>query len=790
MDGVVSVYHKCRNEASVLTGADGSVNQWKEMEGKKKEMFSDVFVSECREASTYLTHVAAPLFRKSFQLKETARGEAVVCGLGCYELFLNGHRITKGALAPYISNPDHILYYDRYDLTPWLRKGENVIGVMLGDGFLNSKTPVWDFNRNVFNAAPKLGIRVELAENEETLTFDAADFWCKKGSVVFNDLRSGIFYDKRLEEKGWNEPGFTQDGSWHRPIPVERPRGRAKLCEAEPIRVQREIRPVRVLPGRLADYRPPEDVAACLRGQEPPEGPPKRDGGYLFDFGENNSGIFRLRLRGFKGQRIDIQCGELLRDGALDYNNMMYYPDGYVQRDIYIVGGCEEEVFEPLFTYHGFRYLYVTGLTEEQVHSDPFTYLVMSSDLEERGSFVCSEETANRIYQMAGHSDRSNFYYFPVDCPHREKNGWTGDAAASAEHMILTLGAEKSFREWLHNIRLAQREDGKLPGIVPTDTWGYDWGCGPAWDRVLFELPYCIWKYRGDTEVIRENAHAMLRYLEYIGRRDPEGIVAVGLGDWVPVDREGGDYEAPLGLTDSLMVLDMCCKSRRMFEAVGLHAHAAFAARMGTELLMAIRRKYLHMDTMLVESSCQTAQAMGLYYGIFTGNERKEAFRRLMEILKRDKEKLTCGFLGTRVLFHVLAEFGEAETAWRMITGREFPSYGYLAAQGYTTLPEQFLSDERRWRISWNHHFLGDVVQWFLRYPGGIRVTDSAHVVIRPEFLEALNYVKASHRLPAGEVSVSWKRKNGRICLGVDCPEGVVCRVETGKWKDMVDLEG
>ncbi len=742
-------------------------------------VFSKKFVSECREHSTYLKHVAAPLFRKSFALSAAeAEGEVVICGLGFYDLFVNGRKITKGFLAPYISNTDHITYYDRYDIATWLRQGENVIAVMLGDGFQNSKTKVWDFMDNVFNSAPKLALSVALKDGEEELAFDAEDFRCRKGPVLFNDLRSGVFYDRRQEPAGWTEPGFAEDGTWHDPIPAERPRGKARLCQADPVAITKELEPVKICPGKMVPYAPRPDVREGLLGQETPEKAPVRTGGYIYDFGENNAGIFRLKIKGKPGQRIDIQCSEELMDGAVDYNNINFYPDGYAQRDIYVVGSEEEEVFEPMFTYHGFRYLYVSGITPEQATEGLLTYLVMSSDLEQRGSFGCSDETANRIFEMCRRSDLSNFYYFPTDCPHREKNGWTGDAAASAEHIMMNLGAEESYREWLRNIRLAMAEDGMLPGIVPTDTWGYEWGNGPAWDLALFEIPYRIYQYRGDVEIIRENAHAMLRYLEYAGRRrDEKGIIAIGLGDWVPVDRGSSDYEVPLGFTDSVMVYDMCCLGREMFRAVGLSIHAAFAEQLGREIREAVRKQYIDFGTMMVKSSCQSGQAMGIYYNIFDSGEKPEAFRRLMELVRRDGEKATCGFLGMRVLFHVLSAFGESELAYRMITSKEYPSYGYFAERGDTTIPEHFLPDETRHKISQNHHFLADVSQWYMRYPGGINVVNSRKVSVRPKFIQSLSHVRASHILPDGEMAVSWRREGEKIFLEVSCPDNVACEI-------------
>lgn len=741
--------------------------------------FPNQFVCECRERSTYQNHVAAPLFRKAFSVEqEDTQCEILLAGLGFYDLFVNGQKITKGYLAPYIANPDHLVYYDLYNISQNLQLGENVIGIMLGDGFQNGKTRVWDFVDHPFNAAPKLALRLALTQGGHTQVWSAGDFRCAKGPVWFNDLRSGVFYDKRREPKGWARPGFAEDGAWHTPLPAEPPRGEPRLCRAEPITLAGELAPVRITKGRLAPYSPRPDVLEGDANRGAQEPPPAREGGYLYDFGENTAGIFRLRIKGRPGQRIDIQCAEQLLDGAADYGNINFYPDGYAQRDLYIVGSGEEEVFEPMFTYHGFRYLYVSGIEESQAVPQLLTCLVLHSDLEERGGFRCSDETANAICRAVRRSDLSNFFYFPTDCPHREKNGWTGDAQVSAEHMLLTLGVETSWREWLHSIRRAQDPQGRLPGIVPTGTWGYDWGSGPAWDHVLFELPYLAYKYRGRTDLILENAHAMLRYLEYIARRrDARGIIAVGLGDWAPVGRTTRGYQAPLGFTDSVMVCQMCRLAGEMFAAVGLPLHAAFARQLGQEVRRAVRAQYLDLSAMLVKSDCQTAQAMGIFYGIFEPAEQPKAFRQLLRIVQRDGEKPTCGFLGMRVLFHVLAEHGEAELAWRMISGPAYPSYGYLVRQGATTLPEQFLPDEKRRTVSQNHHFLGDVLHWYLRYPGGLRVIDHQTVEVRPCFLPALEHAEARHRLPGGWVCTSWKREGAEILLTVTCPETVTCTI-------------
>lgn len=738
--------------------------------------FSREFVCEDYERSTYKTHVAAPIFRKSFQCKgQVKKAELLICGLGFYELFLNGARVTKGALAPYISNPDHLIYYDYYDITSFLSEGENVMAIMLGDGFQNGKTVTWDFEKNAFNSAPKLALCTRLEDDNGISFFDATGFRCKKGPVLFNDLRSGIFYDKRREDTGWMEPGFCEDGSWHKPYRAEMPRGQAKLCEAEPISVYKELRPVKIFRGELADYETLEDSKMDCAPQEQP---PQKTGGWIYDFGENNAGIFRLKIKGKVGQRVDIQCAEIEKEGVLDYSNMFYYPDGYAQRDIYILGSEEEEVFEPIFTYHGFRYLYVSGITEEQATEDLLTYLVMSSDLEERGDFRCSDGRANKIYEIARRSDRSNFYYFPTDCPQREKNGWTGDAVASAEHLMLTLQVEKSLREWLHNIRLAQRENGQIPCICPTGDWGYDWGSGPAWDCVLFTIPYVIYQYRGEKQTIQENADAMLAYLTYISKkRNQKGLVAFGLGDWVPVDKKSHQYDVPLEFSDSVMVYHMCQMAIEMFDAVGLAFSSNFAKQLGAEMYATIRRECIDKDTMTIKGECQSAQAIGIYYDIFEEQEKPEAFRQLLSFIHANNDRIDCGFLGFRVIFHVLARYGETQLAWDMITREEYPSYGWYVENGYTTLPEHFC-EKLKLKISCNHHFLGDVVQWFMRYPAGLQIENYNRIRIKPSFLNGLDFAEASHILPSGKASVSWRRFGEVIRVEVVCPKDVGCVFE------------
>lgn len=352
----------------------------------------------------------------------------------------------------------------------------------------------------------------------------------------------------------------------------------------------------------------------------------------------------------------------------------------------------------------------------------------------------------------------------------------------SAEHMILTLTVETSLREWLYSIRAAQNEAGALPGIVPTTGWGFDWGNGPAWDSVLFTLPYNIYRYRGDRAVIHENAHAMLRYLDYIaGRRDERGIVEIGLGDWCPVGRAPEAYKLPLGLTDSMMVMEMCRIAAELYTVVGMDLQACCAETLGREMKQAVRETYLDPSTMLLSGNCQSAQAMGLYYGVYETSERETAFRRLMEIIERDGWQMDVGFLGGRVLFHVLSEFGQTELAYHMITKPDYPSYGNLLQRGATSLWEMFVPEGER-SGSENHHFWGDINHWFMRHLAGINVNprgnDPNRILLKPRFVSDLDYVHAEYEAVDGTIRVNWQRKGAEIELTVEAADGLRVDIE------------
>ncbi len=757
-------------------------------------MLSDQFIKAGDALSTFDKPVPAPMFRKTFSLDFTPSSASLtVTGLGFYELYINGENVTRGALAPYVCNFDELVVYDEYDLLPYLKKGKNCIGLILGDGFRNNIGGlVWKFDKAACRG-PLCTALSFFAEGEgRSLSFEADEsFKTHPSAILFNDERMGYIYDSRLEINGWSLPDFD-DNCWQNAVFCVSPKGEKRLNEASPVCEFSRIKPV-----KIEHF---DELPFCYRstldGAEPYPETVRRDV-YVYDFGVNSTGLSEMHIHGNPGQVVTVRHGEWLQQGKFTIGTTAFLPDrdrepevlsGYLdwaQKDVFILKGGEETLI-PHFKFDGFRYLFVEGLLPEQATADAFTFVEIFSDHKERGAFSCSDADLNRLYAMGRRSDLSNFVFFPMDCPHREKNGWTGDASMSAEQMMLQLGCGDSLRFYMNALRNAQRADGALPGIVPTGGWGYEWGNGPTWDSVIFSLPYAVYQMDGDTAIIRENVTLLSRYLDYVAaRRDERGLLSIGLGDWVDPDGKNNTaIKAPLIVTDSIMTYYNAKRAEHLFLAVGEAERAAKAEKLAAELREAIRRDLVDFKTMTVDGECQTSQAFGLYAGIFDPEEEKAAFAKLKAIIEKDGETSRCGMIGLRFLFRVLDRFKENELALRMIKSRKFGCYGqWLADPEATTLLENFPLGGGREELSHNHHFLGDILAWMTYAVAGLRpnptATDTASFEIRPTFLSSLTHAEAyfdakigADRQPA-RIRTAWKRTEDGVILCADVPAGM-----------------
>lgn len=708
-------------------------------------LFRDRFIKATEAYNTFEAPVPAYYFRKSYCLQESCHAKITIGVCGFYELFLNGEKITRGFLSPYISNTNDYIYCDEYDVE--LTAGENVFGVLLGNGFQNNPGGyIWEFDKSDFRSAPMFALTV--TRDGETLFCSDDQFKIAPSPIRRDDYRFGEIYDANYEIAGWNMPEFD-DSAWKNALLATPPKGELCAADVAPIVKEQERKPVEII---------------------------KCQDGYIYDFGQSNAGVCRLTVRGEKGQRIEIQHADSLKDGDLDIAEIWYLRPEFerdkhiVHKDIYICKGEGEEIYQPTFTYHGFRYGKVTGITEQQATKDLLTYLVYHTQVNTRGDFSCSDPVANALQEITRRSITSNFHHFPTDCPQREKNGWTADGALICETALLNFDPERNYREWLRNICKAQRFDGALPGIVPTGGWGFEWGNGPAWDSVLTWLPYYTFIYRGQTEMIRESADAFTKYLRYLRSRcDEKGLLSIGLGDWCPVG--GGAPKAPLIVTDTILSMDIARKVSVMLDAVNMPEMADYAEAEAEKYKASIRAELLDPNTMWVQGNCQTCQAMALYYGIFTEDEEPAALNNLLQTIRDADDHIDLGVLGGRVIFHVLSRFGYGDLAYKMITREDYPSYGNWLELGATTLRERFHPTAT---TSKNHQFWGDISGWFIRCVAGIQLNPTGgnvnEVQICPCFVETLDSASGYHIAPAGKIAVFWRRQNNGVVLELEIP--------------------
>ena len=705
--------------------------------------FPQAFISAGAEYADIGHFVPAPFFRKKFTAEKTETVEIIIGATGFYRLFLNGKDITKGFLAPYISNPDDIVYYDRYDVSGLINEGENIIAVLLGNGLQNNPGgAIWDFDKAPWRGAPSFALRLNMTDSDGNTTAIESDksFKVCDSPILFDDYRCGEYYDARLEISDFHTANFD-DSDFKNAVNTSAPRGEKRLCTADPVRIYGELKPVSVT---------------------------RAENGWLYDFGENNTGVCRLSVNAKAGQKITLRYGEWLKDGKLCLDNIRFAQQSDLQKDFvqkseYI---CKDgnQTHTPSFIYNGFRYVLAEGITEEQANANLLTYLKISSLPDCAGEFTCSDEVINKIQEAAVRSDISNFNYFPTDCPQREKNGWTADASLSAEQMLLNLYPEKCYKEWMRSIYKALNDNGQLPGIIPTGGWGYHWGNGPAWDNVIINLPYFTYIYRGDKEILEELSTPLMRYLNYLfSRLDKDGIMEIGLGDWCPPGVKEDAFKTPLAVTDTILTYDIAVKSAFVYEVLGQQPQRQFALALAERVKTAFREKLLNKETGEIKGGTQTGQAMAIYYGMLTVEEKPKALKLLIKYIADEDGHFYTGVLGGRVIYRVLAENGHVDLAYNMIVRPDYPSYGNWIKRGATTLWEGFYPEGGR-VLSLNHHFWGDISAWFYTYLAGIKINptgrDVTNLDIAPLFPEKLRNVSAHYDTPNGKIAIKWERTN------------------------------
>jgi len=681
----------------------------------------------------------SPLFRTSFDVNKNVQSAWVyLCGLGYHELRLNGEKMGDHTLDPAFTRYDRRVLYVTHDVTDRLRNGENVLGVLLGNGWYNMHTRAeWNFDQAPWRGDPCLLLQLTMRFEDGSVERIVSDETWRTvpGPVQFDSIRNGEVYDAREERQGWDRPGYD-DSSWENAERAVPPSGVLTSQKMPAVRVTQTRKPVSVT--------------------EP------KPGVFVFDMGQNFSGRAMIKVSGSAGTEITLKYAERLReDGTIHQQNKVYTYSGPFQTDRYVLKGEGEEIWEARFTYHGFQYLQVEGFPGRPT-LDNVRGRVLHTDFETAGTFDCSDALLNNIQLNTLWSYRSNFVGYPTDCPHREKNGWTGDAHLAAELGLLNFESASAYTKWLDDFRDEQRPNGELPGIIPTSGWGY--GVGPAWDTAYLHIPWYLYLYRGDERILAEHYYRLVKYVEYLKSRAENHIVSYGLGDWCPAETK-----TPSPLTSTAYYYADLVLLSRMAGVLGKTEDANLYRTKARAVRSAFNHSFYDQETARYGGGTQTAQACALYHGLVPKGDENAVLAKLLKAIRDKDDHLDCGILGTKYVLDVLTAYGRQDVAYKIVTGTDFPSWGHWIEQGATTLWENWNGAASR-----NHIMFGHVSAWFYQALGGIQVDPESpgfkHFVLKPYVPKRLAWVDASYLSPYGSIRSHWKQEGSKLRWEVSVP--------------------
>lgn len=671
----------------------------------------------------------APQLRKSFIIGQLPRKALLrFAAPGWAVITVNGQRISDDLLMPAVTQLDKRTGVCEYEIGQLLTTGENVIGAVLGNGWFNCAThETWHFDKAPWRNYPRLALELE---SDGKIIVQSDESWKgAPGAIIFNQLRSGEHFDANLITPGWDQPGFD-DSQWQNVFPVSPPPGILSPEKCPQCQVRESIRPVSITQFNSNSA--------------------------IYDFGKNLTGYCNINVSAEPGSKITLIYSELLAEnGDIDQSNInLFILNGdTAQTDIYIHGQNNPFEWHPEFVYHGFRY--VKAVTEGKIYNLEISASYISSSFAVNGTMQIAHPTAAKLLKCTTNSFTGNFTGIPTDCPHREKNGWTGDAALACETGLWSFDAAANYDHYLQIIADAQRPNGQLSGIAPTAGWGYNWGSGPVWDAVLFELPYQIWQFTGDISVAAKYYPNMKHYLDYVlARRNSKGLFNFGLGDWCHHTLK---KIVTVELTSTAYVcymLGIAEKIAKVINAEDLPFLSGEKKQIQQDFLTAFRNQ----DGTYAKDE-MTANACALFFGLDTS---KSLARHLAEQVRRNEHKADFGIVGAKMVPRVLADYGYAQDAFKLYTQPEYPGWGNWIKRGATTLWEKWDGS-----ASQTHIMFGDFTAWCFNTLAGIKVLEPGFkkIILRPaDVPEAGNY-SFTYRTPAGVISV--RREQNTICYHI-----------------------
>jgi alpha-L-rhamnosidase len=711
-----------------------------------------------------------PLLRKEFELTQPIRrARAYVSALGLYEFHMNGMRVGDHILAPEWTDYRQRVQYQTYDVTGYLQAGANAIGVILGYGWYAGRigmTSEETGHRHIYGERPRLllQLEVELADRSRYMvTSDASWRGTLHGPIIDSCLMDGEKYDARREIPEWDIPDFD-DAIWQAARTCSP--GDIKLVSQynEPIRIRHEVKP------------------AAMTEPKP--------GVYVFDMGQNMVGWCRLRIQGAEGTTLTIRHAEVLQEDGYIYTENL---GTAAQTDTYILRGDGEEVFEPHFTYHGFRYVEVTGASKP-LDMDDLTGCVFYSSAPATGIFECSDPMLNQLMQNIVWTQRGNMHSTPTDCPQRaERLGWMGDAQLFSQTACFNMDMARFFTKWVMDIRDAQTEEGAFADFSPHPfpCWKErEWGIGaPGWADAGVIVPWRVYENYGDKRLLKEHYEAAKAWVEYV-RRHNKYLVWRNkrhndYGDWLNADTvilenwpESGGH-VPKEVYATAFFAHSANLLSRMAAVIGDEEDATQYAELFESIRFAFNRDFVNADGRILGDT-QAGYALALHFDLLPPNLREKAVEYMIEGIEKYNGHASTGIQSTNRMMLELAKRGRSDVAYRLLMQRSAPSWGYMVDQGATTIWERWDGYVEGRGVysprmnSFNHYAFGAVGEWMYRYIAGINldVERSAykHIVIRPIPGGSLTHARGEYNSIRGKIVSSWSISEDTFQLEVVVP--------------------
>ena len=741
--------------ASVTAKDSVETSEWSKANLTDGRRFLTLNQEPLKTDATELKPSASIQLRKEFAAdKDIKRAVAYVCGLGFYELSLNGQKVGDHVLDPGWTNYRKTCLYTAYDVTAQLTRGNNAIGVMLGNGMYTIPGGRYTKFKGSFGP-PKLILQlyVEYSDGTSTTVVSDESWTWAPSPVVFSCIYGGEDYDARKEIPGWDKAGFNAV-AFKPVLSVDGPGGKLSSQSAPPIKVMTKYKPVKVT-------QPKPGIS-------------------VYDFGQNCASMPKLAVKGPTGASIRLTPGELLQSNGLVSQGSCGGPAYYT----YTLKGEGTETWMPRFFYYGSRYLQVdtsghepqaapqiVELTSQFVHSSARTV----------GSFTCANPLVNRIHELIKAAIKSNLQSVLTDCPHREKLGWLECSHLLAGCVMYNYDAPTFYAKIANDMREAQLDNGMVPDIAPEYTvFGGGFRDSPEWGSAYVITPWQVYQMYGDRTVLAQHYEGMKRYAGYLKSRATEGIVSHGLGDWYDIG-PGGPGESKLtskGLTSTAIYYQDLVILKDTAALLGKTDEASQFEREAQAVKTAFNKKFFNAEKNQYDRNSQTANAMPLVLGLVPEDRHAAVLEGLVAQIRAGGNRVTAGDVGFNYLVRALSDGGQGNVLYDMLVRDDGPGYAYQLKRGATSLTEAWDTNPGS---SQNHCMLGHIEEWFYRGLGGISSDPAGpgfkKIIVKPQIAGDLAGANVAYDSPYGHIVSNWKLETGNLILEVTIPPNTTATV-------------